>query len=210
MFDTVQTACQQPIEYRMLSRNRCNDRNAFLNASCLPPPGFTLPRKIPRAALGLRRPPIGSPAQGRIRPLPMWRAAPVAQSGGMQTGRSHHVFIVDDSAPIRARLAEMLAGIDGLQVVGEAASAFEAIGGILRTRPHAVLLDLNLMGRTGLEVLRAVHPRLPETVFVVLTNHAEPQYRSACFDAGAEYFLDKSSQFDLVRDVLAKIASTHH
>jgi two-component system response regulator DevR len=128
----------------------------------------------------------------------------------METTRLNQVFIVDDSAPIRARLAEMLSRIDDVRLVGEAASAHDAVTGILRTRPDAVLLDLNLMGRTGLDVMRAVCPRAPGTVFVVLSNHSESQYRDACARAGASYFLDKSTEFDRVPDVLAQIASTRH
>jgi len=120
------------------------------------------------------------------------------------------IYIVDDSAAIRARLNEMLAKMAGVAVVGEASSASEAIPGILRTHPHSVLLDLNLMGRTGLEVMLAVLKEAPETVFVVLTNHAEPQYRRACAKAGAAYFLDKSADFDRVPAVIAEIAATNH
>jgi DNA-binding NarL/FixJ family response regulator len=128
----------------------------------------------------------------------------------MQTQRPNHVFIVDDSAPIRARLAEMLAGMAEVRLVGEAGSARDAVAGILRTRPDAVLLDLSLLGQTGLAVLRAVRPQSPATVFVVLTNHSETQYRQACAKAGAAYFLDKSTDLDRVRGVLAEIASTRH
>jgi DNA-binding NarL/FixJ family response regulator len=128
----------------------------------------------------------------------------------MQTTNPTRVFIVDDSAPIRARLAEMLSRMDDVRVVGEADSAREAVAGILRSRPDSVLLDLNLMGRTGIDVLRMVLPQAPEIVFVVLTNHAEPQYRRVCTEAGASYFLDKSRDFDRVREVIAEIASTRH
>ena len=120
------------------------------------------------------------------------------------------VFIVDDSESIRRRLIEMLARVDGVAIAGEAASATEAIYGILRTRPDSVLLDLNLMGRTGIDVMRAVRPQAPDVIFVVLTNHAEPQYRKACAKAGATYFLDKSIDFDRVAAVIAEIAATRH
>ncbi len=128
----------------------------------------------------------------------------------METTTPTRVFIVDDSAPIRARLAEMLSRMEDVRVVGEADSAREAVAGILRSRPDSVLLDLNLMGRTGIDVLRTVLPQAPEIVFVVLTNHAEPQYRRVCTEAGASYFLDKSRDFDRVREVIAEIASTRH
>jgi DNA-binding NarL/FixJ family response regulator len=126
------------------------------------------------------------------------------------TPRPNTVFIVDDSAQIRARIAEMLAETAGTCLVGEAGCARDAIAGIIRTRPDSVLLDLNLRGPTGLDVMRAVCPRLPQTVFVVLSNHSEPQYRKACADAGAAHFLDKTAEFDLVPALLARIAATLH
>ena len=125
----------------------------------------------------------------------------------MTATNSTRVYIVDDSPSIRARLAELLAPMSGVRVVGEAASAAEAVVGILGTRPHSVLLDLHLPDRCGIDVLRAIHPQVPEIVFVVLTNQSEPQYRRACARAGAAYFLDKSTEFDRVRAVIAEISA---
>jgi DNA-binding NarL/FixJ family response regulator len=128
----------------------------------------------------------------------------------LHTPRSSTIFIVDDSVQIRARIVEMIAGVDGTRLVGEAGCARDAIAGIMRTRPDSVLLDLNLGGPTGLDVLRAIRARLPQTVFVVLSNHSEPQYRKACADAGAAHFLDKSTEIERVPALLARIASTPH
>ncbi len=128
----------------------------------------------------------------------------------MQATRPTQVFIVDDSASIRERLAQALARLPGVTLVGEAAGAAEAVAGILRTRPDSVLLDLNLMGQTGLDVMRAICPSAPEIAFVVLTNHSESQYRDACMKAGARYFLDKSEDFDRVPGVIAEIAASLH
>lgn len=134
---------------------------------------------------------------------------PGAHTGVMFSGRITQVFIVDDSAAIRLRLQQMLARCDGIAIVGEAGELTDAIDRILALRPHSVLLDLNLYGRSGLEVLRAVRIAAPEVVFVVLTNHAEPQYRRACSAAGARYFLDKSRDFERVPEILAEIAAAH-
>jgi DNA-binding NarL/FixJ family response regulator len=127
----------------------------------------------------------------------------------MQDARPTHVFIVDDSVSIRSRLAQLVTSAR-VTVVGEAGSANDAVAGILRVRPDSVLLDLNLMGSTGLDVMRRVRPQAPEIVFVVLTNHPEPQYRAACLNAGASYFLDKSCDLDKVPQVMAEIAATRH
>ena len=123
----------------------------------------------------------------------------------MQNTRPTNVFIVDDSASIRVRLAQLLGRTPGVNVVGEAGSATEAIAGILRSHPDSVLLDLNLMGSTGLDVMRKVRPHAPEVAFVVLTNHSEPQYRDACLEAGARYFLDKSQDLCRVPGLIQEI-----
>lgn len=129
----------------------------------------------------------------------------------MDNARRTQVFIVDDSPSIRSRLVELLDRMERVQVVGEAAHAAQAVDGILAMRPDSVLLDLNLAaGSSGMQVLREVRSRAPEIVFVVLTNHAEAQYRRACGRAGAAYFIDKSTEFERVRDVMAEIAATRH
>ena len=120
------------------------------------------------------------------------------------------VYIVDDSPDIRARLAEMLRRMPDVRLVGEAEGAAQAAVDILALRPDSVLLDLNLGGSSGIQLLNAIRPQAPEVVFVVLTNHSEPQYRRACQRAGASYFLDKSTEFDRVPGVIAEIAATRH
>jgi DNA-binding NarL/FixJ family response regulator len=125
----------------------------------------------------------------------------------MHSGKSTSIYIVDDSASIRQRLVSMLESIGDIAIVGEAETARDAIEGILATRPDSVLLDLHLRASSGIDVLKTIRGRLPLIKFVVLTNHAEPQYRRACTRIGAEYFLDKSTEFDGVRDAIAEIAA---
>jgi len=117
------------------------------------------------------------------------------------------VFIVDDLPSMRERLRELVGGLPDVSVIGDAGTPTDAIAGILATRPACVLLDYQLVGGTGVDVLRAIHPQLPGIVFVVLTNHPDPQYRQACMAAGATHFLDKSTEFDRIADVLRQIRS---
>ena len=124
----------------------------------------------------------------------------------------HHiaVFVVDDIPSMRERLRELLDDIDGVEIVGDAGSLDDATAGILRTHPDCVLLDYQIEGGTGLDVLRAVRPRSPEVEFIVLTNHATAQHRRACLDAGARFFLDKSTEFGAIRAALAEIDGVAH
>jgi DNA-binding NarL/FixJ family response regulator len=120
------------------------------------------------------------------------------------------VFVVDDVPSMRERLLELVGEIDGVRVVGDAGTPADAIAGILSMRPDCVLLDYQLIDGTGLDVLRAVHPQAPDIVFVVLTNHATPQYRRACLEAGATHFFDKSIEFGKIKDVLADLDGAPH
>ncbi|HWZ72032.1 MAG TPA: response regulator transcription factor [Casimicrobiaceae bacterium] len=123
------------------------------------------------------------------------------------TVRALKVFIVEDSASIRERLTELMGEIDGAAVVGFADAPSDAIAGILNTRPDCVVLDYQLAGGTGVDVLHAVRPKAPGVVFVVLTNHANPQYRRLCMEAGATWFFDKSTEFRKIKGVVAGLTS---
>jgi DNA-binding NarL/FixJ family response regulator len=121
----------------------------------------------------------------------------------MGSARSHTVYLVDDSAPVRERLKELLTLDAQVDIVGEADTALSAIRGILTTRPDFVVLDYRLAEGTGLEVLCAAVDAVPESVFIVLTNHADPHLRKACTAAGARFFLDKSSEFGRLGGIIA-------
>ena len=119
------------------------------------------------------------------------------------TTRALNLFIVEDSAPIRERLIELMGEIPGVNVVGFAETPTDAITRILSARPDCVVLDYQLLGGTGVDVINAVHPKAPDLVFVVLTNHANPKYRRVCLEAGATWFLDKSTEFRKIKEIIA-------
>lgn len=120
------------------------------------------------------------------------------------------VFLVEDQPPMRERLHEYLAEIEGVMVVGDAATPRDAIAGILETLPDLVLLDYHLDGGTGIEVLRGVGPVAPGVVFVVLTQHDGPQLRRACLAAGASYVLDKATEFGQIRQLVAAVGTVRN
>lgn|SRR5215831_14329412 len=115
------------------------------------------------------------------------------------------VFIVDDVPSMRERLRELVGEVPHAEVIGDAGTPAAAIAGILATMPACVLLDYQLLGGTGVDVLRAVHAKTASTVYVVFTNHPEPQYRRACMAAGADFFFDKSTEFDRIADVIRQL-----
>lgn len=117
------------------------------------------------------------------------------------------VFLADDSAPLRVRIAGLLSA--AATVVGEGESPKDCIDGILATHPDVVVLDVQLEGGQGLEVLRAVRAADPHVAFVVFSNNSNHVYRKRYLGAGAIRFLDKSTEFDqLAAAVIA--APQHH
>lgn len=115
------------------------------------------------------------------------------------------VFVVEDSALVRERLIEMIREVDGVDVVGEADSYKTAVAGIMSTHPDVAILDVSLAEGNGIEVLAHVKPHLPGLRGIVLTNYNSPQHLKASADAGAEYFLDKSVDFERITEILQQM-----
>src|SRR5690349_8291323 len=102
------------------------------------------------------------------------------------------VQLVEDSSVVRDRLASLLAESKGIEVVGQAARAAEAIEAFQQLRPQVVILDLQLAEGTGFDVLKNLKQQRPAPLILVLTNYAYPQYRQKCLELGADFFFDKA------------------
>lgn len=117
------------------------------------------------------------------------------------------VFIADDSPVVRERLVNMLSEIEGLEIIGEAQDGLEAKDSILELKPDVVILDLRMFWRNGRDMLRDIKESNPDIKVIILTNYPYPQYRRRCMEEGADYFFNKSSEFEKVPEVLAKLIS---
>jgi DNA-binding NarL/FixJ family response regulator len=105
-------------------------------------------------------------------------------------------FVVEDSTPMRREIASRLARQPGLSVVGFATSSSQAIVGIAETVPDIVTLDIHLENSSGIDVLAGIRELYPALKILVLTNNADPIYKSRIIAEGADYFFDKASEFD--------------
>ena len=113
--------------------------------------------------------------------------------------------MVEDSEIVRTRLVAMLAETRGVEVAGEAASVSDALAALPTERPDAVLVDLRLPDGDGFDVIRAAKALTPTPVILVLTSYAYPQLRSRGLAAGADWFLDKATEFLRVPEILASL-----
>jgi DNA-binding NarL/FixJ family response regulator len=112
------------------------------------------------------------------------------------------VFISDDSATVRERLVTMALDLPWVDVVGQAQDVPGTLDGIRQVQPDVVILDIRMPGGSGIEVLREVKEMAQAPQVIMLTNFAYAQYRKKCKEAGADFFFDKSTEFEKLPQAL--------
>ncbi len=115
------------------------------------------------------------------------------------------VFIADDSSVIRERLNALLSDLPGVDIVGEGGDASETLKGIQELNPDVVILDIRMPVGNGISVLEKIKRTESSSVIIMLTNYPYPQYRKKCADLGADYFFDKSTEFEKVIELFNKL-----
>ncbi len=118
------------------------------------------------------------------------------------------VLIVDDSAIVQERLMSMLENQKGIQIVGQALNGVEALKFIKQNKPHAVILDIRMPGGNGIDVLKEIKNIDQEIKVIMFTNYPYSQYRTKCLKSGADYFLDKSAEFNKIPEIINHLAET--
>jgi DNA-binding NarL/FixJ family response regulator len=119
------------------------------------------------------------------------------------------VYLVDDAVPVRRRMAALLGALDGVEIVGEAEEPAAALAGIDSGSADLVVTELHLSGGTGMDLLAWLARNRPHVIVMVLTNHSGAWFRRACLTGGAHHFMDKTSEFDLARTTIQRLANEH-
>jgi DNA-binding NarL/FixJ family response regulator len=126
--------------------------------------------------------------------------------------RSNHkikVFIADDSLIVREHLMTMLDELAGIEIVGQAENVTEAISAIQQLRPDVVILDIRMPGGSGIDVLKTIKQSELAPIVIILTNYPYSGYRQKCLQAGADYFLDKSTEFEQIPELFERFEWTN-
>jgi DNA-binding NarL/FixJ family response regulator len=117
------------------------------------------------------------------------------------------VVVVDDHPVVRAGLRGMLATHPGIEVVGEASSAAEAVTAAGEHRPDVVLMDLRMPGTDGVQATKLVLARQPQCRVVVLTTYDNDADILRAVEAGASgYLLKDASPDELAQAIRAAAA----
>lgn len=113
------------------------------------------------------------------------------------------VFLVEDSGLIRERLIEAIASTRETEFVGCAESEADAVDKLSKLECDAVVLDINLARGSGFEVLRSVRAgRAQRPQVIVFTGYTYSYYRQLTMDLGADFFLDKATDFKRLLEII--------
>jgi len=123
------------------------------------------------------------------------------------------VLIADDSPEVCNRLVKLMSGLKDVSIVAQVHSVPEAIASTFDTEPELILLDVRMPGGgSGLDVLHAAKGLPFPPIVVILTNYSQPSIRKRYLSEGADFFLDKATEFSKVASVLSKLdnSSMYH
>ncbi|MEO5683268.1 MAG: response regulator [Chitinophagaceae bacterium] len=113
------------------------------------------------------------------------------------------ILIVDDSPLIVERLIDMLEDLDNLAWIKNAGNYADAVIAISENNPDIFLLDINLPDKSGIEILPIIKENNPSAKVIMITNQGNEYYQKLCMKLGADYFIDKSKEFDQIAAIIA-------
>jgi two-component system invasion response regulator UvrY len=123
--------------------------------------------------------------------------------------RQISVLLVDDHAVVREGYRRLLERDDSLAVVGEAATAADAIRCDGELKPDVVVLDIALPGVSGIEILRRIIARRTDARVLMFSMYQDGIYATRAINAGARGYLSKASAPDLLVEAVRCVAGGH-
>ena len=118
------------------------------------------------------------------------------------------IVIADDSTLLRDRIKSLLSSMKNVFVVGEAENGVDALQLIREKEPDLAILDIRMPEMNGIEVLKKIRESKMKVKVCILTNYPYPQYKKKCIEAGADYFLSKTEDFEDLNIVITEMVNS--
>ena len=115
------------------------------------------------------------------------------------------ILIVDDSLLIIERLTDALKDHETVKKILTAVDYSEAVKILADKKTDIVLLDIQLPGKNGIDLLKFIVKEYPDTEVIMFSNLSSDYYIKLCKEIGAKYFVDKSKDFEMIPGILASI-----
>jgi DNA-binding NarL/FixJ family response regulator len=117
------------------------------------------------------------------------------------------ILIADDHAIVREGLKQIVAEESDMKVTGEASNSDEVLEIITKQIYDIVILDINMPGKSGLDLLKDLKVQFPNLPVLILSMYAEEQYGIRALKAGASGYLRKASAPNELVEAIRKIVS---
>lgn len=126
---------------------------------------------------------------------------------GLFTEKLRSILVVDDHAVVRRGLKQVIADEYDDVFVEEVGTGQGALDAVRRHEWDAVLLDINLPDKNGLDVLKEIKAVRPALLVLILSQHGEEQYAARAYKAGAAGYLTKESAAEELAAAIHKVLS---
>jgi DNA-binding NarL/FixJ family response regulator len=117
------------------------------------------------------------------------------------------VLLVDDESLVRRILKQILAAHSDMELVGEAATGYEAISAVDGLQPDVVVMDIRMPGLDGIAAAREIRVKYPHVKIIGLSEYATGYNTDAMEKAGAVGVFQKSSAFEELYSAIKKVTS---
>jgi DNA-binding NarL/FixJ family response regulator len=115
------------------------------------------------------------------------------------------VLVAQKPTLVRERLVDLLSELETIDLVRQASDAGQMLGCVQEIRPDVVVLDDQMIGRNGRQVLAEMKAGFTPPVVIILSPFSYPQYSKKCVQLGVDLFLDREMEILRVAEVIAAL-----
>jgi DNA-binding NarL/FixJ family response regulator len=119
------------------------------------------------------------------------------------------VLLVDDESLVRRILKQILTSYPDMELVGEAATGYEAVDAVERLQPDIVVMDIRMPGLDGIAAAREIRVKHPHVKIIGLSEYAYGYNTDAMEKAGAVGVYQKSNAFEELYPAIKKVTAVH-
>jgi two-component system response regulator DevR len=123
-----------------------------------------------------------------------------------ETEQHVRIFLLDDHEVVRRGIAELLGGVPGFEIVGEAGSVEQALSRVMAAKPDVAVLDARLPDGSGIDVCREIRSALPNTYCLILTSSDDQDAVLSSVLAGASGYVLKEVRTSGLVDAIRQVA----
>jgi DNA-binding NarL/FixJ family response regulator len=118
------------------------------------------------------------------------------------------ILIADDSCDFRERVRNLVLRHKNVHSIVECDNGIKALQLLKEIRPDMIILDIHMPLMNGIQVIKNMKEQGIKTVVCILTSYPYPQYKKKCRALGADYFFNKSKDFEKINSAIEEFLSS--